>query len=197
MITATVDVQGQTQTAGKANTSQAAGIDEALRTSFGSSVAALTAFKPFYLTGDFNGDTIQDIVLVVLIKERRSALPKDVRILNPFESRRAARFPADPASEHKLALVIIHSWKTKSPAGKFLLLGDSPVLILDHERATSGQADDRKDLIGLISRRGKRRKGERLPPSAKGDVISLGTQVGDGVLYWNGRTYVFADSPDD
>src|SRR6185503_3603176 len=65
---------------------QSVPVTETLQASFGSAVEAVTAFKPFYLTGDFNGDGMQDIVIVVRIKERRSALPKDVRVINPFYS---------------------------------------------------------------------------------------------------------------
>ena len=46
---------------------QSAAVTEALQASFGSVVEAVTGFAPFYLTGDFNGDRMQDIVVVVLI----------------------------------------------------------------------------------------------------------------------------------
>lgn len=186
------------QTAAPANASQSAAVTAALQNDFGTAVEASTAFSPFYVTGDFNGDATQDIALVVRIKERRSALPKDVRLLNPFQFERTITFPANPAIENKLALVIIHGWKTPQPAGKFLLIGDSPVLILDYERAISSRLSDRQNLIELMSKRGKRRKGETFPPRAKGDVILLGTQVGDDShLYWNGRTYVWEDVAED
>ena len=145
----------------------------------------------------FNGDAAMDIAVVVRVKGRRVNLPKDVRVLNPFEDRTTAKFPDNPATANKLALVVIHSWKAPQPTSKFLLIGEAPILILEPDRATSSQPNDRKDLIELMSRRGKRRKGEKLPPRSKGDVIVLGSEVGDSVLYWNGRTYVWEDSPDD
>lgn len=182
----------------QANALQPAAVTAALQTNFGSAVEASTAFKPFYLTGDFNGDGAQDIVIVVLIKAGRSAVPKDVRISNPFELERTIKFPANPATENKLALVIIHGWKNPTPSGKHLLIGESPILILDYERVNSAQPADRQNLIGLLNKRGRRPKGSTFPRGAKGDVILLGNQVGDNSpLYWNGRTYVWEDSAED
>jgi hypothetical protein len=182
----------------QANALQPAAVSAALQTNFGAAVEASTAFEPFCEIGDFNGDGAQDIAVVVRIKERRSALPKDVRILNPFQFERTIIFPANPATENKLALVIIHGWKSPKPSGKFLLIGDSPVLILSYDRAISDQPADRQDLMGLMRKRGKRPKGAPFPRAARGDVILLGNQVGDNSpLYWNGRTYVWEDSAED
>lgn len=184
--------------ASQSNSGQGTNIATAVQTNFGTAVEASTAFKPFYVNGDFNGDGAQDVALVVRIKERRSALPKDVRVLNPFEFERTIRFPTNPATETKLALVIIHGWKNPKPSGKYLLVGDSPILILDYQRVGSDQPADRQDLIGLMPRRGRRSKGSTYPRGAKGDVILLGNQVGDNSpLYWNGRTYVWEDSAED
>lgn len=177
---------------------QPAAVSTALQTNFGTAIEASSAFKPFYVTGDFNGDGLQDIVIVVLIKAGRSSLPKDARILNPFEFERRIKFPANPATENKLALVIIHGWKNPKPSAKYLLIGDSPILVLDYQRVTSAQAADRQNLIGLMNKRGRRPKGSTYPRAAKGDVILLGNQVGDNSpLYWNGRTYVWEDSAED
>jgi hypothetical protein len=187
----------KTQTA-QSNPGQSAHITAALQTNFGSALEAETGFKPFYVTGDFNEDGAQDVAVVVRIKKGRSALPKDARVLNPFQLERTIKFPADPATENKLALVIIHGWKDPKPSGKFLLIGESPILILDYQRVTSDQPADRQDLIGLMQKRGKRAKGATFPRGAKGDVIPLATQVGsDSHLYWNGRTYVWEDAAED
>jgi hypothetical protein len=182
----------------QATANRAAAVTTSLQTNFGAAVEASPAFKPFYVTGDFNGDGAQDIVIVVLIKAGRSALPKDVRILNPFEFERRIKFPANPATENKLALVIIHGWKNPKPSAKYLLIGESPILVLDYQRVTSAQPADRQNLIGLMNKRGRRPKGSTYPRGAKGDVILLGNQVGDdSPLYWNGRTYVWEDSAED
>ena len=183
---------------GQSNTSQSAAVSEAVRTSFGSAVEPVTGFKPYYVTGDFNGDAAQDLAIVVRIKEKRAALPKHVRLVNPFDTEAKVGFPSNPGGENKLALAIIHSWKMPQPAAKFLLIGESPILIMQYDRATSGHAEDAKGLIELMSKRGKRRRGVKFPPTAKGDVILMGTEVGgDSKLYWNGRKYVWEDSEED
>jgi hypothetical protein len=159
-------------------------------------VEAVTGFTPFYLTGDFNGDGMQDIVIVVRIRERRSALPKDVRLINPFWYSPKVTFPANPAAEKPLALVIIHSWKTPQTATKFLLVGEAPLLIFVYDRTSDPESA--KGLMELMSKRGKRSRGQTFPPAAKGDVILLGTEVGsDSPLYWNGRTYKWEEPEGD
>ena len=131
--------------------SKTAAVTEALKTSFGSSLDAVTAFDPFYLTGDFNGDGAQDIMVVVRIKGRRSDLPPDVKVVNPFYRVAGPAYPADAAAKPTLAFAIIHGtkagWKNAQTAGKFLLVGVSPILILENDRATSGRLEDAKKLM--------------------------------------------------
>jgi hypothetical protein len=178
------------------NLSQAA-IVETVQKHFGAAVEVVTAFEPFNVNGDFNGDGAADIVVVVRIKARRDALPTNVKLLNPFETRGAIKFPANPNSENKLALAIIHSWKTEA-GGKFLLLGESPVLIMQYGRATSNEPGDKQNLISLMSKPGRRPSGVTLPRGSKGDVVLLATEVGgDSMLYWNGRTYLWQDVAED
>jgi hypothetical protein len=175
-----------------------AAVTEALRASFGTSLEAVTGFNPFYLTGDFNGDGSQDILIVVRVKGRRSELPPDVKVLNPFYRTREPAFPTDPAAKPTLAFAIIHGtnagWNIPQPAGKFLLLGESPILILENDRATSGNSEDAKGLMEIVSKRGKRRAASRPPPAAKGDSILLGTEATESILYWNGKTYRWQES---
>jgi hypothetical protein len=177
----------------RTQTDQGTAVETALRAAVGASFEPVTGFHPFYVTGDFNGDTVQDLCAVVRVKQGRAGWPKDLRALNPFEANRQVKVPANLANEPTLALIILHSWKTAAPA-KFLLIGESPVLILIYDRST-GNPDDGKNLIELRRRQGRRSSG--LPRTAKGDVIILGSQVGDSTLYWNGSTYRWEDSPDD
>jgi hypothetical protein len=178
-------------------------VNEAVRTSFGSTVEPVTVFKPYYLTGDFNGDSAQDLVVAVQIKQARSTLPKDVKVLSPWGATYGnSTYPADPAGKPTLALVIIHGtsagWQTQTSA-KFLMLGDSPILIQNYSRLSAGP-DALRDLMSVV-RRGKLRRGEYLPPTVqrarKGDVIVLGTEAVDSYLYWNGKTYSWEESPED
>lgn len=170
-----------------------AAISDSLKKSFGSAVQATTAFKPYYLTGDFNGDGAQDIVIVVRIKGSRSELAPDVKIYNPFE-RPKANYPEDPAANPTLALAVIHGsgpgWQTAPALEKFLLFGQTPILILNYSRASSSAAADKKGLMELLTKRSTKHRGDGWPPTAaKGDSIVLGTEATDSILYWNGKTY--------
>jgi hypothetical protein len=171
-------------------------ISETVSRNFGSGVEVVATFHPYQVTGDFNGDRVQDLAVVVRITGSRSLLPKDVKLLNPFEQGGAIHFPQN--AENRLALAIVHSWNSPVASGKYLLLGESPVLVLQYARAISSQESDRNGLLGLRSKAVKRRGSAPLPPTAKGDVILLGTEVGgDSLLYWNGRTYRWEDSAED
>ncbi|HEV2826058.1 MAG TPA: hypothetical protein VGW76_00545 [Pyrinomonadaceae bacterium] len=196
-ITPAGNTQDQTTRPKKQTNPSQTAVVETVQKHFGAAVEVVTAFQPFNVVGDFNGDGTADIAVVVRIKARRNALPTNVKLLNPFETRGAIKFPASPDSENKLALAIIHGWKTET-VGKFLLLGESPVLIMQYPRAASNEPDDKQNLIGLTSKGGKRPAGVTLPRGAKGDVILLATEVGgDSLLYWNGRTYLWQDVAED
>jgi hypothetical protein len=183
-------------------TTQVAAVTEALQTSFGSAVNAAKSFQPFYLTGDFNGDGRQDILIVTWIKGGQNELAPGIRLINPFDyGEGRVVLPSNPAAKPMLALAIIHGdqtgWKTARPSGKFLLVGESPILILATDRALSIHPQDRVKLMEVMSRRAKRRRGSIWPPrAAKGDSILLPTEATDSILYWNGKTYRWEESND-
>jgi hypothetical protein len=73
---------------------------------------------------------------------------------------------------------------------KFLLLGQTPLLILDYGRVTSAEPQDRKGLLELLKKGSSRYRADGWPPAtAKGDAIVLGTEATDSILYWNGKNY--------
>jgi hypothetical protein len=184
---------GQTRDPIKVPPGQPATVKDALQASFGTAVEAVTAFKPYYVIGDFNGDGGGDIVVAVRIKGQRSELPTDVTVYNPFERPKAV-WPTDPIATPTVALAIIHGGRfnsqTQPPMEKFLLFGQSPVLILNYGRVASGDPNAVKTLIELLKKGSKRLKDLGWPPAAaKGDSIVLGTEATDSILYWNGKNY--------
>jgi hypothetical protein len=161
-----------------------------IKDSFGPNVTIVEKFNPYFLNGDFNGDGAADTLAVVKVIGTRAALPKDVRVLNPFQTNAGINISADEANP-TLALAIVHGG---SAGGKFLLIGESPILILQYQRAGS---EDSKDLMALVRRRGKRPQGAWLPRLAKGDGVVLYTEATESMLYWNGKTYRWEESAQD
>jgi hypothetical protein len=185
-----------TREAGPQVVGQSAIVIQTLQTSFGTTVKAVTAFRPFYLTGDFNGDKVQDLAVVVRVMDRRAALPKDVQVLNPFWESPKVTYPANPAKDNTHAIVILHSWNAPRPDSKYLLIGPNPMLVFVPEHASN--PDNAKDLIRVVRKGAKRSKDDEIPAAAKGDVILAGNQVGsECAIFWNGKTYRFFEPEGD
>lgn len=186
-------LSGQTKTQTKASQLSQTTLKNMLQTSFGSAVEPVSAFKPYYLTGDFNGDRAQDILIVVRIKGTRAELASDVTLYNPFERPKAV-FPTNPSANPTLAFAIIHGskpgWQTPPVLEKFLLLGETPILILNYGRAINATPGDTNALMELLKKRSTKFRADGWPPAAaKGDAIMLATEATDSILYWNGKNY--------
>lgn len=186
-------LSGQTKTQTKASQLSQTTLKNMLQTSFGSAVEPVSAFKPYYLTGDFNGDRAQDILIVVRIKGTRAELASDVTLYNPFERPKAV-FPTNPSANPTLAFAIIHGskpgWQTPPVLEKFLLLGETPILILNYGRAINTTPGDTNALMELLKKRSTKFRADGWPPAAaKGDAIMLATEATDSILYWNGKNY--------
>lgn len=186
-------LSGQTKTQTKASQLSQTTLKNMLQTSFGSAVEPVSAFKPYYLTGDFNGDRAQDILIVVRIKGTRAELASDVTLYNPFERPKAV-FPTNPSANPTLAFAIIHGskpgWQTPPALEKFLLLGETPILILNYGRAINTTPGDTNALMELLKKRSTKFRADGWPPAAaKGDAIMLATEATDSILYWNGKNY--------
>ena len=70
LCTLVIAAGGNTQAPTSANA-----IAPAVQKHFGTTVEAVTSFQPFYVIGDFNGDGVPDLAVVVRLKARRQALP--------------------------------------------------------------------------------------------------------------------------
>lgn len=101
--------------------SMAAHITEALNLHYNASVEAATQFKPFYVSGDFNADGVDDVVAVVRLKVERSRLPKDVQVINPFGFRDITTPDQSSSAEGEgvaLCLAIVHGGKGSESGGQ-------------------------------------------------------------------------------
>jgi len=168
-------------------------VQAAVNRAFGSSVELVTTFDPYYATGDFNGDFRVDLLAVVRVI---GAQPERVRTINPYRYTRTNDEPV-PA----LAFAIIHGagnrgWSAASPQAVLLVRGGSPVSVMDDGRSRSSNVGDRRRLIEVWRRGNRRGRPSYLPRTARGDAIVLLTEAAEGVLYWNGVTYVWREDPE-
>ena len=159
--------------------------ESAIRRLFGAGLEAAKDRRPYFLTGDFNGDARQDLLLLVHLKQAQGGLPKDVVVLNPWGYEKK-----DSQGASDLALAIIHGagagWDSAAPpAGKYLLR--------DREYFSTPTWDGpTPEGTSLLSLRKKRpgNRAEAAPRMAKGDAIMIPTEAGiDIYLYWDGKTY--------
>lgn len=149
---------------------------------------------PTVLKGDFNGDRIPDLAVLVSPKGMRGELPPGVLLVQTAEGAR------DPAPTEilngKNSLAVIHGnaagWKAPRSGDKFLIYafgwigwigpetGNLLVLPKSKKRNKSGYAT--LSPGNTVS----------MPEDNKGDVILVPTKDGiNTILYWNGKTYRF------
>lgn len=146
---------------------------------FGGDVQPATDHKPYFFTGDFNGDARADLLVLVRVNNSGGNLAREVRRLNPWGYNKT-----QPSA---LALAIVHGsaagWDTETPLARFIV-GDKDFFSTP---IWTGTSDTPMSL-----KKKRLTKGQRsgLPRLAKGDAVALGTEAGiDILLYWDGKTY--------
>lgn len=177
----------------------------AINKQFNSAVEVVTEFKPFFLVGDFNADGLEDLLAITRLKVERSQLPKDVRVVNPFGfpdiTRPNQSSSGAEAEGVALCFAIVHGgrggWRAGNTTAKYLLLGGSPIQALNYDNVTSNSTKDLMSLVPASRSRRSKYSEFRIPQSARGAWVLVGTQVGEGFIYWDGKRYRFQDSPDD
>lgn len=160
------------------NSDKTARAESVIHHVFGDSVALATDRKQYLFTGDFNSDTANDLLAIVKLKVARTALPKNVVVLNPWGYETAT---SDRTSN--LALLIIHGSRNgwdPNPSAWFLLS--------DHEFFSTPIWQSPAEA-GLIAVK-KRSRPSRSRTKTRGDTITVATEAGiDTTLYWDGKTY--------
>jgi hypothetical protein len=174
--------QNGNNAAGNQNT--AAKAEAAVLRLFGAGIEVAKDRKPYFLTGDFNGDSRQDLIALIHLKQAKSSLPKEVVVLNPWGYERK-----NSQGTSDLALVIIHGaaagWDTQTPAGRYLLTDR------DYFSTPIWEEPGGSNLLSLRKKRRPRGgRAEAAPRMAKGDAVAIPTEAGiDIFVYWDGKTY--------
>ncbi len=150
---------------------------------FGPNVDAAADRSPYYVTGDFNDDRREDLLVLVRLKGPRGSLPNEVSVLDPWHLEST---PSNAASV--LALAVVHGstegWDTSTPSGRFLLADKEFFSTPIWEQSAGAPISLMKKHLTMPARR------VVLPKMAKGDAVGLGTEAGiEIVLYWDGKTY--------
>jgi hypothetical protein len=155
-----------------------------VRTGFGPKVEVETRLNddPLYVLGDFNGDRLQDIAILVNIEQARADLKKhNVRFVEVSPWSRGNGLQIDPATQDShncLGVAIVHGtvlgWKGADITDKFMFYDCFSAFRLIRK--------------GQRIRRGSGSHGPT--PRLKGDSIFLDLESGaTAIVYWTGRTY--------
>ncbi len=158
-------------------------ITSAIRNDFGPSMEVVTDTQPFYLLGDFNGDSYPDIAVLVNPEESKGELKQhgvkyiDVDPSSPTNGQErdleSARF------QYCLGLAVIHGtakgWRAGNPSEKYIF----------YECFIPFR------LVPKATKIHRYYKGyKEAPPRLKGDAIYLDLErEGKAIVYWTGKTY--------
>lgn len=163
---------------------------------FGDSAFVVDGFQPSSLTGDFNGDGAEDLALVVTLTKGLKALPKGVTVLHPYGYDEPGS--TSPTTMGERFVAIIHGQKSGEetiPKATYLFAGGSPVLVVQAQRT----AEELHEGMAVVPRKRKPKQEVPLAPpkAARGDSLFLATEAAGALLFWNGKTYRWYESPED
>ncbi len=134
-----------------------------------------TKATPYKLIGDFNGDKVKDVAVIVSLSDTVENIGKVVKIENPY-----ARAWGKEIKTELLALFVIHGkgkgWQFAQKSS-ILFLGRNSALIFQKERLneTGNGMRIEKNKGGKIS-------------------IIFPTEASDGILKWNGKKYTWTET---
>lgn len=158
-------------------------ITSVIRSTFGQSMEVVTDTQPFYLLGDFNGDSYTDIAVLVNPEKSKEELKLhhvkyiDVDPSSPTNGRE--QNPESARFQYCLGVALIHGtakgWRAPDPTGKYLF----------YECFIPFR------LIPKATKIRRYYKGyKEAPPRLTGDAIYLDLErEGKAIVYWTGKTY--------
>jgi hypothetical protein len=178
-------------------TPDAARVTEWAHQAFGDTAFVVDGFQPSSVTGDFNGDGTEDLALVVTITKGLAALPKGVTVLRPYGYEEPEGATPAPTIGARF-VAIIHGQKSGEetvPKAAYLFAGGSPVLVVQSRRT----AENLQECMAVVRRKRKPKEEVPLDPpkAARGDSLFLATEAAGGLVFWNGKTYRWYESPED
>ena len=153
----------------------ASNVEDLVKLLSGEKLKVETRATPYQLVGDFNGDKIKDVAVIVSLSDTVKNVGKTVKIRYPY-------YFEKEVDAKDLALLIIHGkgkgWQFAQKSS-VLLLGRSSALIFQKDRL--GETGDGMELDK--DKRGKA-------------GIYFVTEGSSGTLKWNGKKYTWTESHD-
>jgi hypothetical protein len=205
MLSGVFNLQAQTAASSSAvppravNKAKEVPVESLIRENFGLNVEVVGGSKPTVLKGDFNGDGIADLAVLVKPKGKRGELLPGVLLVQTAEG---AKDPAPTSllnGENSLALIhgSATGWQTPKPSGKFLIYAfgwigwngtqTGKLVVLPKSK----QQRDKQGYATISPE-----NYVSMPKFNKGDAIVVPTEAGiNTLLYWNGKTYRFWVDP--
>jgi len=154
----------------------ASSVEDLVKTLSDKKLQVETKAAPYQLVGDFNGDKIKDVAVIVSLSDTIENIGKTVKIEYPY-----ARAWGKEVDAEDLALFIIHGkgkgWQFAQKSS-VLMVGRNSVLIFQKDRLGS-------DLVRAMEIEKDRR--------GKASIVFI-TEGSDGTLKWNGKKYTWTES---
>lgn len=148
-------------------------IEELVKQISGGKLKVETKATPYKIVGDFDGDKVDDIAVIVSLADTPANVAQKVKVQFPY-------YKEKEVSNDDLALYIIHGqgkgWESAQKSS-ILFLGRNSALIFQKERL--GEAGDGMQLK-------KDKKG--------GTIIEFVTESARGTMKWNKKGYVWTES---
>jgi hypothetical protein len=148
-------------------------VEDLVKSLSGEKLKVESKATPYKLVGDFNGDKIEDVAVIVSLSDTVEKTAKTVKVAYPY-------YFGKEVDAEDLALFIIHG---KGKGWQFAQ--KSSVLFLGRNSA----------LIFQKARLGEKGDGMELDKDKRGKVsIYFVTEGSSGTLKWNGKKYVWTES---
>lgn len=153
-------------------------VENLVKSLSGGKLQVETRAFPYKLIGDFNGDKVKDVAVIVSLSDTVENIGKIVKIENPY-----ARAWGKEINTELLALFIIHGkgkgWQFAQKSS-VLFLGRNSALIFQKSR---------------LGEHGERGNNWEIEKDKRGKVnLFFSTEGSDGTMKWNGKKYVWTES---